>query len=253
MLDSITKNLPSFKRALLILSCLLSFPLNDSLAQNQSPSYIETLQATSLPTPNELLIRLRPDISQAAFRTLNEQFGAEAVEPVFPRSTPAGRDATLNRIYLVRFPTGWPIEPLIKRYRGSRFIEAVEPNYLNRPLGNVKNSPNDPRFSEQWNLLNINMPGAYAIERGNPSVIIAVVDSGIDLNHEDLRSQLWRNPREIPGNGIDDDNNGYVDDIVGWDFSDAPTLPGRGDYTEHFCRTTTSLPQLSMPQITARK
>ena len=50
------------------------------------------------------------------------------------------------------------------------------------------------------------------------TVIVAVIDSGIDTTHEDLRSVLWKNPKEIPGNGIDDDKNGYVDDIYGWNF-----------------------------------
>ncbi|NCT94039.1 MAG: S8 family serine peptidase [Chitinophagaceae bacterium] len=49
-------------------------------------------------------------------------------------------------------------------------------------------------------------------------VIVAVLDSGIDTTHEDLKNMLWRNPREIPGNGIDDDNNGYIDDVYGWNF-----------------------------------
>src|SRR5213075_2156909 len=49
-------------------------------------------------------------------------------------------------------------------------------------------------------------------------VIVAVIDSGVDTTHEDLRSVLWKNPGEIPGNGIDDDKNGYIDDIYGWNF-----------------------------------
>ncbi|HUM65229.1 MAG TPA: S8 family serine peptidase, partial [Chitinophagaceae bacterium] len=49
-------------------------------------------------------------------------------------------------------------------------------------------------------------------------VIVAVIDSGVDTLHEDLKPILWRNPKEIPGNGIDDDNNGYVDDVYGWNF-----------------------------------
>ncbi len=50
------------------------------------------------------------------------------------------------------------------------------------------------------------------------TVIVAVIDSGVDTTHEDLKSVLWHNPKEIPGNGIDDDHNGYVDDVYGWNF-----------------------------------
>ena len=86
--------------------------------------------------------------------------------------------------------------------------------------------PNDPRFEEQWNLSLIDMPGAWAIEKGNPEVIIAVVDTGFDYTHEDLASQTWVNVDEIPDNGIDDDNNGYIDDVHGWDFSQMPSSDG---------------------------
>ena len=54
--------------------------------------------------------------------------------------------------------------------------------------------------------------------RKSEKVIVGVIDSGIDINHEDLKSVIWTNPKEIPGNGIDDDKNGYVDDIHGWNF-----------------------------------
>ena len=54
---------------------------------------------------------------------------------------------------------------------------------------------------------------------GNPGTVVAVIDEGIDLNHPDLRNNIWTNPGEIPGNGIDDDANGYVDDVHGYDFA----------------------------------
>ncbi|MGV3656770.1 MAG: S8 family peptidase [Chitinophagaceae bacterium] len=66
----------------------------------------------------------------------------------------------------------------------------------------------------------ISLDKAYELVKGKKSktVIVAVIDSGIDTTHEDLKPILWRNPKEIPGNGIDDDGNGYVDDINGWNF-----------------------------------
>ena len=208
-----------------LLTFLSSLP---SLAQNHSASQAEAVLHT---TPGELILRLRPGTPQAKFHALNQQLGAIFVASVFPQSTSGGRSPKLSRIYLVRFPDGSQMESVIEKYERSRWIEAIEPNYLSRSLAE-QIQPSDPRFSEQWSVRNINMPEAWAIEQGNPEVIIAVVDSGIEFHHEDLRSKLWRNPHEIPGNEVDDDRNGYIDDIDGWDFSDAPTLPGRGDYTE---------------------
>ncbi len=77
---------------------------------------------------------------------------------------------------------------------------------------------NDPLFSQQWGLSKINVDGAWETAIGSSTTIIAIIDSGIDLNHTDLVTKIWTNPGEIPGNGIDDDNNGYKDDVHGWNF-----------------------------------
>lgn len=76
----------------------------------------------------------------------------------------------------------------------------------------------DPLFAQQWGMKDIGVMDAWKVTRGNPEMIVAVIDTGVDYTHEDLLPNLWRNPREIPNNGIDDDNNGYIDDVVGWDF-----------------------------------
>lgn len=77
--------------------------------------------------------------------------------------------------------------------------------------------PNDPFFSDQWHLQKIQTTSAWEKATGAPEVVVAVLDTGIDLDHPDLASRLWRNPREHL-NGKDDDGNGLVDDINGWDF-----------------------------------
>src|SRR5829696_810916 len=79
-----------------------------------------------------------------------------------------------------------------------------------------------------WHLLDKDKDGYYGIsldkayqfvkDRKSNPIIVAVIDSGIDTLHEDLKEVLWTNPKEIPGNGIDDDKNGYVDDVHGWNF-----------------------------------
>src|SRR5437867_4556190 len=73
---------------------------------------------------------------------------------------------------------------------------------------------------ERDGFYGISLDKAYEFVKGNPSktVVVAVIDSGIDTLHEDLKEILWVNPKEIPGNGIDDDKNGYIDDIHGWNF-----------------------------------
>ena len=181
-------------------------------------------------TPGELIVRLHPDASNEQLETLSRRLGAVSVSPIFPRNTLAGQHPRLRRNYLIRFPKGRALEPLQRRYERHAAIAAVETNRLNQFC--AETAPNDPNYTEQWNLNLLNMPRAWEIEHGKPHVTVAVVDSGIATQHPEFRLQLWENIGEIPQNGIDDDGNGYVDDRNGWDFSDAPTLLGSGDWTE---------------------
>lgn len=78
--------------------------------------------------------------------------------------------------------------------------------------------PNDPLYNDQWGLEIIGLASAWDKAKAGRNIIIGVVDSGIDTDHNDLKSQMFVNTKEIPGNGIDDDDNGFVDDVSGWDF-----------------------------------
>jgi subtilisin family serine protease len=95
-------------------------------------------------------------------------------------------------------------------------VVYAEPNYI------CKNQsiPNDVYYDYQWGLNNINAPSAWDLITESKNIIIAVVDSGIDINHPDLKYNIWINPGEIPGNNIDDDGNGFIDDVYGWNFAD---------------------------------
>lgn len=76
----------------------------------------------------------------------------------------------------------------------------------------------DPFFGKQWGMKDAGVEAAWKINTGNNKIIVAVIDTGVDYTHEDLLPNLWRNSKEIPDNNIDDDSNGYVDDVIGWDF-----------------------------------
>jgi len=82
----------------------------------------------------------------------------------------------------------------------------------------------DPLFSKQWGMNDIGLKRALEINSGH-EIIVAVIDTGVDYTHEDLVGNMWRNSREIPDNNIDDDQNGFIDDIVGWDFLDNDNKP----------------------------
>ena len=79
--------------------------------------------------------------------------------------------------------------------------------------------PNDPQYADQSDVWDqVNAPEAWDYTVGSKRIVVAMIDTGMDTWHEDLRDNLWVNSEEIPGNGIDDDHNGYVDDINGWNF-----------------------------------
>ena len=104
--------------------------------------------------------------------------------------------------------------------------------------------PNDPLFSRQWHLLNIGQSGglqgqdikaveAWKNRTDASDVIVAVIDGGIDVDHPDLDDNIWINKEEIPGNGIDDDKNGYIDDIHGWNFVKKTSSPYKNKHGTH--------------------
>lgn len=108
--------------------------------------------------------------------------------------------------------------------------------------------PNDPLFDQQWHLFNtgqgtgadnedIFAPEAWAIRSSSPNVTVAVIDGGVDLAHEDLINNLWVNTGEIPGNLLDDDNNGLADDYHGWNFANNSPLNISDNHGTHVAGT----------------
>ncbi len=93
-------------------------------------------------------------------------------------------------------------------------IEYIEPNFLY----NASMIPSDTFLDKQWYLKKIKAYEAWDVVRESEDIIIAIIDSGVQINHPDLKDNIWINEGEIADNGIDDDNNGFIDDVNGWDF-----------------------------------
>jgi len=88
--------------------------------------------------------------------------------------------------------------------------------------------PNDSSYKKQWHHKNIASEKAWDKTTGSNHVVVAVIDTGASLNHPDLKNNIWVNTKEIPANNIDDDQNGYVDDVKGWDFANKDNNPEDG-------------------------
>ncbi len=113
--------------------------------------------------------------------------------------------------------------------------ERIEPNYK---VNAFQTAPNDTfyKIGLMWGLYNsgvtggtanvdVDAPEAWSVTEGRDDIVVAVMDTGVSLTHIDLKSRVWENPREIPGNNIDDDKNGYIDDVRGWDFIENDNTP----------------------------
>jgi len=120
---------------------------------------------------------------------------------------------------------------LLEELASDPAIEYIEPNYRLYPMGTPISG--DAGAANLWGLKNygqsilgvpgvagidINLETAWLVTQGDPEVLVAVIDTGVDISHPDLKDAIWTNPGEIPDNGIDDDNNGFIDDVNGWDF-----------------------------------
>lgn len=86
------------------------------------------------------------------------------------------------------------------------------------PAFSAPRTPDDPYFDKLWYLQHINVTEAWNTSLGFEGIIVAVIDSGVDMDHPDLAPNIWRNTGEVAGDNIDNDGNGYVDDVYGWDF-----------------------------------
>ena len=126
-------------------------------------------------------------------------------------------DTKLDHIYKIELDlqAGQTIEDAIEAFKHNPDIEYAEPDYY----VTIDSEPNDPMNFAQWSLRKIEAQKAWDIYTGNPKTVVAVIDTGVDYNHPDLHNNMWINEFESNGvEGIDDDNNGYVDDIFGYNF-----------------------------------
>lgn len=135
----------------------------------------------------------------------------------------AGREKieVLHRTYRIRFNEHGLTQDLRAYLLNLPMTELVE----GVPLTQTFYTPNDPQLASQWNLSLIDAAGAWNLSFGNAAVRVAVVDDAVLTTHQDLAPSIWVNPNEIAGNNLDDDGNGYIDDVSGWDAADGDNNP----------------------------
>ena len=119
-----------------------------------------------------------------------------------------------DKVYKINLSPNEDIDVILEKLVKVPQIEYATPNFKYK----IAKTPDDSHYSSQWYLEKVGAPDAWETTTGSQDVIIAVLDTGVDINHPDLSANIWHNNSEIPNNGLDDDNNGYIDDYYGWDF-----------------------------------
>jgi len=188
---------------------------------------------------NTVVIKLKQSIQTDAlgksslpnklFTALNS-FGFTDVKSII--SSNSASNQSLNRIVVAEFTSDTDPFYIASKIKSSPDVEWAEPKFVRE----IEFVPNDPSYSSQYALSKISAALAWDISKGDTNVVIGIVDTGVDWDHPDLAANIWRNRDEIAGNGIDDDNNGYVDDIRGWDFGGLTGIPDNNpmeDQSDH--------------------
>lgn len=186
-----------------------------------------------------IIVQLKSGVPKEKLRALNRGKDARIKESI-PDS----------KVSVVDLPSDLSVENAVNLYEKSSIVKHAEPDYLLKPT----KTPNDPQYPSLYGLNNtgqtggtsnadINAPEAWDVTTGSASTIVGVIDTGVDINHPDLRNNIWTNPGETgvdslgrnkATNGVDDDHNGYVDDVHGWDFfHNNNSVYDRGDGDQH--------------------
>ena len=196
------------------------------------PNVLEAQQADF--APGRVIVKYRAGSSATRGAALRDAVGSQMIKRL-----------PLINADLVTLPDGWDVDSAVEWYGNQVGVEYAEPDYMwyaieNIPAPSIKSpedmvnslstvTPNDPRFGEMWGLNNtgqssgladadIDAPEAWSITKGTDTLIVGVIDTGIQTAHPDLAANMWVNPGETAGDNIDNDGNGYVDDVHGWDF-----------------------------------
>ena len=186
-----------------------------------SPNYASTKASGGMDVEEHLLV---PDLGDIKF---------ERLFPACGRFEKRTREAGLDRWFIADFSRDVPVAKVAEYLSSSENVETVE---YSRALEVASFPFNESSRSQeyQWHYNNTGrvftsstvagadarVYDAWQLCTGSPDVIVAVIDQGVKFDHEDLAANMWQNPGEIAGNGIDDDENGYIDDIYGYNFID---------------------------------
>ena len=173
--------------------------------------------------PNTLVLKLKSEfqneIHEGEFQSKDlkafaDRMGVSSLERIFPQHQTAARaEQSLANIYLLKYESSFPAGKLISYLKSKNIFEYVEP----KSIPKIVFTPNDPLFSQQNHLDSISAPAAWDLSKASSDQVIAIIDTGVEDDHPDLQTKIFVNLAD-PINGQDDDNDGFVDNNLGWNF-----------------------------------
>lgn len=180
---------------ILLICCIVSTFISSAFGQASRSAFVE----------NELLVKFASGSAKKVQKYAESSFGAKTAEKLGDTGW-----------YRVTLPSGLRTEDAVAKYLKIEDVIAAQPNFYYHLVA----TPNDPGFPDpaMYGLTKISAPQAWDLETGSSSVVVANIDTGMRYTHEDLAANMWKNPGETNGNGIDDDGNGFIDDYYGYDF-----------------------------------
>jgi PKD repeat protein/subtilisin family serine protease len=203
-------------KSFLLLACLFTLPIAPAWAQwRAKPTASEQL------VPAKLVAKFRPGLARAPDPRLGLAPAIVAqARPLFATTSPADGLSTLVEVTLAPGVSLAQAEAVLAK---DPHLEYVEPVAYGQLQGRPEGLPNDPWFSDPdrtWGQLKVKAPAAWDISKGDGSIVVAVIDDGVDYAHPELRDRVFYNRAEQLGlPQVDDDQNGFVDDSVGYDFA----------------------------------
>jgi thermitase len=200
-----------------LLALLLTISIFLTTAVHNAPVSAEggSPTASAAYVPDRIVVKFKEGLSSAQVAQLHASHGAAVVDAIPELG-----------VQILSVPAG-QVEAKLAAYKADPSVEYAEPDYL----AQAAYEPNDPSYGNgtQWGPQKIEAPLAWNYSKGDSSVVVAVLDWGVDLQHPDLATEMWTNADEVADNGADDDGNGYVDDVYGWDFANDDRDP-QDDY-----------------------
>ncbi len=183
---------------------------------------------------DEVVFRVDPLTEEDEVAAMVAVWGGGLIaDPGVKRADPSAA-VFLRGTYRVRLPEGLTVEDALSLLAVEDLVTFVEPNYIFKAIG----TPDDTWYSRLWGMPIIGAPTAWDTTTGSAEIVVGIIDTGIDKDHEDLADNMWNNAGEIPGNNVDDDGNGYVDDTHGWDFcNNDPTTEDVNTHGTHVAGT----------------